>query len=140
MKQLAWIHTLVLITSVLGSCTHEDPAKAIVGKWSFLKFYSAYTLPDSLQAELDAVNASNKGLTVRFSPSGEFESDQPDGPPENNKIADYKILPGNRLLIENDTLLILDLDEAFLKVRKDADHPDVVFGRINNTGTEPGRR
>lgn len=140
MKQSAWIPTLILLTATLASCASKDPAKEIIGKWSFLKFYSDNHLPDSLQAELDAINASNKGLTVRFSPSGEFESDQPDGPPENNKIADYKVLPENKLVIENDTLLILDLDEAFLKVRKNENFPDVVFGRINNTGTEPGRR
>ena len=52
-----------------------------------------------------------RGLTVRFSPEGQFESDQLGGMETNNTIADYVILSGVKLVIEKDTSLIERVDD-----------------------------
>ena len=84
-------------------------------------------------------NKRNKGLTIRFSPNGQYESDQPGGVEENNKITDYKVVD-NLLILETDTILILEISDRFLRLHKDENSPDVMFQRINFTGTEPDRQ
>ena len=138
MRNFKLIISLFAISLV--SCTNQGADKQIIGKWQFVKFYTKEDPTKDMQAELDEHNSLNKELTIRFSPSGEFESDQPGGPEENNKIADYKLLPGNRLLIEKDTLSIIRVDDTYLSLSKDDNLPEIMFRRINNTGTEPGRR
>ena len=82
---------------------------------------------------------SNIKLTIRFSPNGQYESDQPGGVEENNKIADYKVVD-KMLLIEGDTIQIQEVSEKFLRLHKDKIVPDIMFNRNNFTGTEPGRQ
>jgi hypothetical protein len=95
--------------------------------------------PD-MQKELEYFNKMNRGLTIRFSPNGQYESDQPGGSDENNSISDYKVIPGDKIIIENDTIQVLEVDQSFLMLYKDDASPKMMFRRINNTGTEPGRR
>ena len=129
----------IFILVAISSCSSPDYAKTIIGKWEFYQFYSKEDLSTNQKEDLKSFNKSNKGLTIRFSPNGQFESDQPGGVEENNKIADYKVVD-NMLLIESDTIHILEVSERFLRLHKDENSPDVMFNRINFTGTEPGRQ
>ncbi|GAB2673244.1 hypothetical protein GCM10027036_28360 [Flavihumibacter cheonanensis] len=115
----------IFILVAISSCSSPDYAKTIIGKWEFYQFYSKEDLSTNQKEDLKSFNKSNKGLTIRFSPNGQFESDQPGGVIENNTIADYKVL---------------EVSEKFLRLHKDNNSPDVMFKRINFTGTEPGRQ
>lgn len=138
--RIAALTILVLSTTLLLSCSNADSSKLLIGKWAFLKFYTESETTKEMDAELESYNSLNKGLTIRFSPQGEYESDQPGGDEGNNKISDYKLLPGNKLVIEDDTIQIVNVDQSFLTLYKDESSPNVMFRRVNNTGTEPGRR
>ena len=140
MKTKTIIALLTLSGIGLISCSNADTAKLIIGKWEFLKFHSDGKLTDEMKTDLTNFNSLNRGLTIRFSPSGEFESDQPGGSQENNSIADYKVLPGNKLLIEKDTLQVVEVNKTFLFLYKNEFSPQIIFRRLNSTGTEPGRR
>lgn len=129
----------IFILAVISSCSSPDYAKLIIGKWEFYQFYSKEDLSAVRKEDLKTFNKSNKGLTIRFSPNGQYESDQPGGVKENNSITDYKVVD-DMLLIEGDTIQILEVSERFLRLHKDENSPDVMFKRINFTGTEPGRQ
>ncbi len=139
MKHSIPVYISIFILVAISSCSSPDYAKTIIGKWEFYQFYSKENLSSKRKADLMSFNKSNKGLTIRFSPNGQFESDQPGGVIENNTIADYKVLE-DMVLIENDTFKILEVSEKFLRLHKDNNSPDVMFKRINFTGTEPGRQ
>ncbi len=129
----------IFMLATISSCSSPDYAKTIIGKWEFYQFYSKEDLSTNQKEDLKSFNKSNKGLTIRFSPNGQYESDQPGGVKENNSITDYKVVD-NMLLIEGDTIQILEVSERFLRLHKDENSPDVMFKRINFTGTEPGRQ
>jgi hypothetical protein len=133
--------TLLLLSSVTFSlsCASADTGKLLIGKWQFMKFYTDDKITPELQEEINYFARANKGLTVRFSPNGEFESDQPGGPDDNNRIADYRVI-SNKIVIEKDTIQVVNVDQSFLVLSRDEYSPKIMFRRLNNTGTEPGRR
>ena len=139
MKNSILICISIFILSAISSCYTPDYAKLIIGKWEFYQFYSKEDLSAAQKEDLKTFNKSNKGLTIRFSPNGQYESDQPGGVEENNSITDYKVID-NLLILETDTILILEANDRFLRLHKDENSPEVMFKRINFTGTEPGRQ
>ncbi|MCF1715650.1 hypothetical protein L0U88_13515 [Flavihumibacter sp. RY-1] len=139
MKNSIRVCISIFILAAISSCGTPDYAKMIIGKWEFYQFYSKENLSAARKDDLKTFNKSNKGLTIRFSPMGQYESDQPGGVKENNSITDYKVVD-NMLLIEGDAIQILEVSERFLRLHKDENSPDVMFKRINFTGTEPGRQ
>lgn len=124
----------------LVGCSGGATSEQLVGKWEFVEFYAKGESTPEMEAALEDANRINRGLTIRFSPAGQFESDQPGGGRENNSISDYRVLPDGRLLVEKDTLTILKVDGSFLQLHKDENSFDVMFRRLNSTGTEPGRQ
>lgn len=139
MKNSITVSISIFILSAISSCSTPDYAKMIIGKWEFYQFYSKEDLSAAQKEDLKTFNKSNKGLTIRFSPNGQYESDQPGGLEANNKITDYKVVD-DLLIIENDTLHILEVSDHFLRMHKDENSPAIMFKRINFTGTEPGRQ
>lgn len=139
MKNSVTVCISFFILATISSCSTPDYAKLIIGKWEFYQFYSKENLSAVRKEDLKTFNKSNKGLTIRFSPNGQYESDQPGGVKENNSITDYKVVD-NMLLIEGDTIQILEVSDRFLRLHKDENSPDVMFKRINFAGTEPGRQ
>ncbi|GAO42512.1 hypothetical protein [Flavihumibacter petaseus] len=138
---------IVALSLPFAACQLSVPSpntsspNAIIGKWEYksieLEGYDAMT--DEGKKFQDTVNQTNSGLTIRFSPSREFESDQPGGLEENNKIADYALLPDNLLVIEQDTVVIHQVNDTSLVLYRPG-QSFMIFKRIGFTGTEPGRR
>lgn len=139
MKNSIFICISIFIISAISSCSNPDYAKLIIGKWEFYQFYFNDDRSAEENENINNNNKRNKGLTIRFSPNGQYESDQPGGVEENNKITDYKVVD-NLLILETDTILILEISDRFLRLHKDENSPDVMFQRINFTGTEPDRQ
>lgn len=139
MKNSIQVCISIFILAAISSCGTPDYAKLIIGKWEFYQFYFNEDRSAEEIENIKKYNKSNKGLTIRFSPNGQYESDQPGGVKENNSITDYKVVD-DMLLIEGDTIQILEVSERFLRLHKDENSPDVMFKRINFAGTEPGRQ
>ncbi len=139
MKNTIQVCISIFILSAISSCSTPDYSKIIIGKWEFYQFYFNDDRSAEENENIKNNNKRNKGLTIRFSPNGQYESDQPGGVEENNKITDYKVVD-NLLILETDTILILEVSDRFLRLHKDENSPDVMFKRINFTGTEPGRQ
>ena len=139
MKNSILICISIFILAVISSCSTPDYAKLIIGKWEFYQFYFNEDRSAEENENINNNNKRNKGLTIRFSPNGQYESDQPGGVEENNRITDYKVVD-NLLILETDTIHILEISDRFLSLHKDENSPDVMFKRINFTGTEPGRQ
>jgi hypothetical protein len=139
MKNSIFICISIFILSAISSCSTPDYSKLIIGKWGFYQFYFNDDRSVEENENINNHNKRNKGLTIRFSPNGQYESDQPGGVEENNRITDYKVVD-NLLILETDTILILEISDRFLRLHKNENSPDVMFQRINFTGTEPGRQ
>ena len=77
---------LLPIAFFFNSCSNPDTSKIIIGKWEFLKFYADEPLSQEMKKDLNEFERLNKGLTIRFSPKGQFESGQPGGSKENLRV------------------------------------------------------
>ena len=73
----------------------------------------------------------NERLVMIFSENNQVRSQQKDGADYNNVTSTYKLLPGDRLLIQKDTAVILQVDNNYLKLGSiSGNRPNIVFKKI----------
>ena len=105
----------------------------MIGKWQFEKFMpgdNASKISSEEAAMIRNANSKNKGVFMTFFADNKFKTEQKGGLSVNNSSGRYLLLNIHKVVIEKDTVELVQLDKTYLKMYMKG-RPIAVFKRVS---------
>lgn len=124
------ILSLFILALFFSNCSHHKfDQKDLLGSWAFEKFN--FDSESSItEGDQEKFNRSNSGTTITFYKDNKFVSDHIIHGKAENVNAKYTLLDDKvTLIIQSDTMKIIELDETTLRLHREH-RPDAIFRRL----------
>ncbi|HXS54494.1 MAG TPA: hypothetical protein VN726_00140 [Hanamia sp.] len=128
-----FLFVILLLLKINTSFGQNSNRNLLIGKWQFEKFMpgdNASKISSEEAAMIRNANSKNKGVFMTFFADNKFKTEQKGGLSVNNSSGRYLLLNNHKVVIEKDTVELVQLDKTYLKMYMKG-RPIAVFKRVS---------